>query len=65
LEETTLTIRQHAEPFSLKPSAIRSYEATGRLPEPPRESGQRRRRHERGQLDAFGIIHLGGLAHRV
>ena len=38
----TLTIGQLAERFGLRTSAIRYYEANGILPEPARESGQRR-----------------------
>jgi DNA-binding transcriptional MerR regulator len=40
--EETLTIGQLAARFGLKTSAIRYYERTGVLPEPARESGQRR-----------------------
>lgn len=38
----TLTIGQLAKRFELKTSAIRYYERVGVLPEPARESGQRR-----------------------
>lgn len=41
-QTTTLTIGQLAQRFGLKTSAIRYYEANGVLPEPARESGQRR-----------------------
>jgi len=40
--EETLTIGQLAQRFGLNTSAIRYYEANGVLPEPARESGQRR-----------------------
>jgi len=42
LDDATLTIGQLARRFGLKTSAIRYYEANGILPEPNRESGQRR-----------------------
>jgi len=42
MDETLLTIGQLAQRFGLKTSAIRYYEANGILPEPARESGQRR-----------------------
>jgi len=42
VDETLLTIGQLARRFGLKTSAIRYYEANGVLPEPVRESGQRR-----------------------
>jgi MerR family transcriptional regulator, redox-sensitive transcriptional activator SoxR len=42
MDETTLTIGQLAQRFGLKTSAIRYYEANGVLPEPARQSGQRR-----------------------
>jgi MerR family redox-sensitive transcriptional activator SoxR len=42
MDETTLTIGQLAQRFGLKTSAIRYYEANGVLPEPTRQSGQRR-----------------------
>jgi len=42
MDDTTLTIGQLAERFGLKTSAIRYYERVGVLPEPLRESGQRR-----------------------
>jgi MerR family redox-sensitive transcriptional activator SoxR len=42
MDETMLTIGQLADRFGLRTSAIRYYEATGVLPEPARESGQRR-----------------------
>jgi MerR family redox-sensitive transcriptional activator SoxR len=42
MDETPLTIGQLAQRFDLKTSAIRYYEANGVLPEPARESGQRR-----------------------
>jgi MerR family transcriptional regulator, redox-sensitive transcriptional activator SoxR len=41
-QTTTLTIGQLAQRFGLNTSAIRYYEANGVLPEPARESGQRR-----------------------
>ncbi|HEX7298891.1 MAG TPA: MerR family transcriptional regulator [Solirubrobacteraceae bacterium] len=40
--DETLTIGQLANRFELKTSAIRYYERVGVLPEPARESGQRR-----------------------
>jgi MerR family redox-sensitive transcriptional activator SoxR len=40
--DETLTIGQLAKRFALKTSAIRYYERVGVLPEPARESGQRR-----------------------
>src|SRR3954466_1860624 len=40
--DETLTIGQLAQRFGLNTSAIRYYEATGVLPEPARQSGQRR-----------------------
>ena len=40
--DETLTIGQLAKRFALKTSAIRYYERVGVLPEPSRESGQRR-----------------------
>ena len=42
MDETTLTIGQLARRFGLNTSAIRYYEASGVLPEPERQSGQRR-----------------------
>lgn len=42
MDQTTLTIGQLARRFDLNTSAIRYYEANGILPEPARESGQRR-----------------------
>jgi MerR family transcriptional regulator, redox-sensitive transcriptional activator SoxR len=42
VEDQTLTIGQVAEQVGLKTSAIRYYESVGVLPEPARESGQRR-----------------------
>jgi MerR family transcriptional regulator, redox-sensitive transcriptional activator SoxR len=42
VDEATLTIGQVARQAGLKTSAIRYYEAVGLLPEPRRESGQRR-----------------------
>jgi MerR family redox-sensitive transcriptional activator SoxR len=42
MDETTLSIGQLAQRFGLKTSAIRYYEANGVLPEPARQSGQRR-----------------------
>jgi MerR family redox-sensitive transcriptional activator SoxR len=42
MDDTTLSIGQLAERFGLKTSAIRYYERVGVLPQPPRESGQRR-----------------------
>jgi len=42
MDDTTLTIGQLAKRFGLRTSAIRYYEANGILPEPARESGQRR-----------------------
>jgi MerR family redox-sensitive transcriptional activator SoxR len=42
MDETMLTIGQLADRFGLNTSAIRYYEANGILPEPVRESGQRR-----------------------
>ncbi len=42
MDEATLTIGQLAQRFGLKTSAIRYYERIGVLPEPARESGQRR-----------------------
>ncbi len=42
MDQTTLTIGQLARRFGLKTSAIRYYERVGVLPEPARESGQRR-----------------------
>ena len=42
MEEATLTIGEVARRAGLKTSAIRYYESVGLLPEPPRESGQRR-----------------------
>jgi MerR family redox-sensitive transcriptional activator SoxR len=42
MDETTLTIGQLARRFGLNTSAIRYYEASGVLPEPARQSGQRR-----------------------
>ena len=42
MDEATLTIGQLARRAGLKTSAIRYYESVGLLPEPPRESGQRR-----------------------
>ena len=42
MEEATLTIGQVARQAGLKTSAIRYYESVGLLPEPARESGQRR-----------------------
>jgi MerR family transcriptional regulator, redox-sensitive transcriptional activator SoxR len=42
MDQTTLTIGQLAQRFGLKTSAIRYYEANGVLPEPARQSGQRR-----------------------
>jgi MerR family transcriptional regulator, redox-sensitive transcriptional activator SoxR len=42
MQEATLTIGQVARQAGLKTSAIRYYESVGLLPEPPRESGQRR-----------------------
>jgi MerR family redox-sensitive transcriptional activator SoxR len=41
-QTATLTIGQLAQRFGLNTSAIRYYEANGVLPEPARESGQRR-----------------------
>jgi MerR family transcriptional regulator, redox-sensitive transcriptional activator SoxR len=42
VDEATLTIGQVAREAGLKTSAIRYYESVGLLPEPRRESGQRR-----------------------
>jgi MerR family redox-sensitive transcriptional activator SoxR len=42
MNEATLTIGQLAQRFGLRTSAIRYYERVGVLPEPERESGQRR-----------------------
>jgi MerR family redox-sensitive transcriptional activator SoxR len=42
MDQTALTIGQLAHRFGLKTSAIRYYERVGVLPEPERESGQRR-----------------------
>lgn len=42
MDEATLTIGQLAQRFGLKTSAIRYYERIGVLPEPARESEQRR-----------------------
>jgi MerR family redox-sensitive transcriptional activator SoxR len=42
MEDQTLTIGEVAERVGLKTSAIRYYESVGVLPEPARESGQRR-----------------------
>ncbi len=42
MDQTTLTIGQLARRFGLTASAIRYYERVGVLPEPARESGQRR-----------------------
>jgi MerR family transcriptional regulator, redox-sensitive transcriptional activator SoxR len=42
VDQTTLTIGQLAQRFSLKTSAIRYYERVGVLPEADREHGQRR-----------------------
>jgi MerR family transcriptional regulator, redox-sensitive transcriptional activator SoxR len=42
MDAQTLTIGQLARRFGLNTSAIRYYERAGVLPEPPRESGQRR-----------------------
>ena len=42
MDEATLTIGQVARQAGLKTSAIRYYESVGLLPEPERESGQRR-----------------------
>jgi MerR family redox-sensitive transcriptional activator SoxR len=42
LDDSTLTIGQLAHRFGLNTSAIRYYERVGVLPEPARESGQRR-----------------------
>lgn len=42
MDDATLTVGQLARRFGLKTSAIRYYEANGILPEPNRESGQRR-----------------------
>ena len=42
MDEATLTIGQIARQAGLKTSAIRYYESVGLLPEPRRESGQRR-----------------------
>jgi len=42
MDQTMLTIGQLAQRFGLKTSAIRYYERVGVLPEPARESGQRR-----------------------
>ena len=42
MNDAKLTIGQLAERFGLKTSAIRYYERVGVLPEPERESGQRR-----------------------
>lgn len=42
MDQTRLTIGQLAQRFGLKASAIRYYERVGVLPEPARESGQRR-----------------------
>ncbi len=42
MDEATLSIGQLAQRFGLRTSAIRYYEAKGVLPEPRRESGQRR-----------------------
>jgi MerR family redox-sensitive transcriptional activator SoxR len=46
MNDTTLTIGQLAQRFGLKTSAIRYYERVGVLPEPARESGQRRYRDD-------------------
>ena len=42
MDETSLTIGEVAQRVGLKTSAIRYYESIGVLPEPARESGQRR-----------------------
>ena len=42
MSETSLTIGQLARRFGINTSAIRYYERVGVLPEPTRESGQRR-----------------------
>ena len=42
MNEMTLTIGQLAQRFGLNTSAVRYYERVGVLPEPERESGQRR-----------------------
>ena len=42
MDDATLTIGQIAREAGLKTSAIRYYESVGLLPEPRRESGQRR-----------------------
>jgi MerR family transcriptional regulator, redox-sensitive transcriptional activator SoxR len=46
MQQATLTIGEVARSAGLKTSAIRYYEAVGVLPEPERESGQRRYRDE-------------------
>jgi len=42
MDDTALTIGQLAQRFGLRTSAIRYYERVGVLPEPERQSGQRR-----------------------
>src|SRR5258706_13610180 len=63
MDETTLTIGQLAQRFGLKPSAIRYYEATGVLPEPARQSGQRRYGVDAGRrLEVLDVAKRAGFS---
>jgi len=54
--DQTLTIGQLAQRFGLKTSAIRYYERAGVLPEPARESGQRR--YDAGAVNRVAILEV-------
>jgi len=56
VNEATFTIGEVARRAGLKPSAIRYYESVGLLPEPVRESGQRR--YGDDTLRRLQVIHV-------
>lgn len=63
MDETTLTIGQLAQRFGLKTSAIRYYEANGVLPEPARQSGQRRYGADAvRRLEVLGVAKRAGFS---
>jgi MerR family transcriptional regulator, redox-sensitive transcriptional activator SoxR len=62
-EETKLTIGQVAEKAGVATSAIRYYERVGVLPQPERESGQRRYGEDTVQrLEVLGVAQKAGFS---
>ena len=62
-EETKLTIGQVAEKAGIAASAIRYYERVGVLPQPERQSGQRRYTDETVQrLEVLGVAQEAGFS---